>query len=115
MRFNSALFFRILVMLVMVALEVLILLGIARWFGENAAWIETILHLLSLFVVLGIIKNSRHLSSDMIWILFIILFPVPGTAVYCFLGADMLLSRTFRNIMLTTAEAKKYYRQDRTS
>ena len=112
MRFNSALFFRILVMLVMVALEVLILLGIARWFGENAAWIETILHLLSLFVVLGIIKNSRHLSSDMIWILFIILFPVPGTAVYCFLGADMLLSRTFRNIMLTTAEAKKYYRQD---
>ena len=96
----------------MVLLELSIFISIYHWFGEQAAWIAEVLHFLSGIIVLSIIKNSRHLSADMIWIVAILLFPIPATAVYIFLGADMIGSRTTWNLVLSTREAKKYYPQD---
>ena len=104
--------FRLLFLAVFAVLEALILLSVFRWFGEKAAWIEGILRLLSIMIILFIVRNSRHLSFDIMWILLISALPVPGTVAYLFLGADMIISRTFRNIIMTTEAAKKYYVQD---
>ncbi len=96
----------------MVVLEVLIIASVFHWFGEQAAWIAEVLRFLSGLIVLAIINNSRHLSQDMLWIVAIMMLPIPATAVYLLLGADMLASRTTWNLVTSTNDAKKYYQQD---
>ena len=48
----------------------------------------------AVLVVLGLVKYSVHLSQDVIWIIVILLFPVPGTVLYLLLGANILTSPT---------------------
>ena len=112
MKILKAVFSRTTFMILMIILEVLIILGVMHWFGDQAAWIEGVLRIASVVVVLYGIKNSKHLSSDMIWIVGIILFPVPGTILYFLLGANLLMSRTYKNIQNSTIKNAKYYKQN---
>ena len=112
MKILKALFSRLTFMIIMIILEIGILLLIFHKFQEQAAWIEAVLRVLSLLVVLFIIKNSRHLSSDMIWIMLIMLAPVPGTAIYLLLGANKISSPTFHRIVWKTGEAAAHFKQD---
>ena len=99
-------------MIVMVGLEAQVILGLVRWFGNVAAWIGVVLQIISILVVLYIIKNSRHLSSDMMWIILILLAPIPGAALWLFLAGNLFSSRTFRSLVKTTEDSKHYYKQD---
>lgn len=112
MAYLKKIFNRTTFLILMAVLEVLVIWGQFRWFSSVAGWIEVILRILSVVIVLFIIKYSRHLSSDMMWILLIILLPVVGTAVYLLLGAGLFISPTFRKLWRETADAKKYYHQD---
>lgn len=112
MKILRAIFSRTTFMILMILLELLILYSVFHWFGAQAAWIEEVLRFISGIIVLSIIKNSRHLSSDMMWIVAIMLFPIPATAIYILLDADMISSRTMWNLVKSTKEAGKYYKQD---
>ena len=112
MKIIKALFSRAAFMVLMVIIEISVITSIFIFFGEQAEWIDIVLRIISLLIILWIIKNSRHLSSDMMWLVLIVLFPVAGSAIYLLIGADLFLSRTFRNIIVSTSGAKKYYQQD---
>ena len=103
---------RLVIIAIFAVFEALILLSVFKWFGEKAAWIESVIRVISVIIILMIVKNSKHLSSDMMWVLLISALPVPGTIAYLLLGADLIISRTFRNIQSATADAKKYYIQN---
>ncbi len=112
MKLIKAIFSRTTFMIIMVLLQAAIIVSIFRWFNENATWINTILSFLSVIIVLTIVRKSRHLSSELMWIILIMLFPLPGTAVYLLLGANLVISKTFANLIRSTSDAKKYYVQD---
>lgn len=112
MKILKALFSRVTFMILAAILQLLIIISVFHWFGSVAAWIDGVLQFLGVLIVLGIVNNSRHLSSDLLYMLLVILFPVPGTALYLFLGADLVVSRTFRQIQASTKDAGKYYHQD---
>lgn len=112
MKVLSKIFNRTIFMILVALIEIIGLVYIFNYFNEQAAWIETILRLLSVIIALMLVTRSKHLSSDMIWILLIIIVPVFGTALYLFLGANLFMSRTFRNIMVETLVADKNYVQD---
>lgn len=112
MNFLKKCFNRTVVMLIAIVLEVLFIIRLFKWFGKNAAWIDGVLRVLSVLIVLGINKNSTHLSFDMMWILLIIVSPIFGTAMYLLLGANLFTSKTFYNILITTMDSAKYYKQD---
>lgn len=95
-------------------LEAIIVRNLFLFFAAHFVWIEIVLRLLGMIVVINIINNSRHLSADMLWILLIILFPIPGTALFLLLGANLITSKTFRELIKSTADSKKYYVQDET-
>lgn len=99
-------------MVVMIILQVQVILTLVRWFGSVAAWIGAALQIISVLLVLFIVKNSRHLSSDMLWILLILIAPVPGTALWLILAGNLVISRTFRSLVKTTEASKHYYHQD---
>ncbi len=103
---------RILVILIAAFFQFLIQYSIATWLRDKLEWIEAFLRVLSIIITLMIIKNSRHLSSDVVWIILIIAFPIPGTILYLFLGADLIISKTYRNIRNMTQESARYYTQD---
>ena len=106
------LFNRTTITIVTVVLEILFLAAVFHWFGSKIVWIESVLHILSVFIVLGIVNNSKHLSSDVLWVILIVFSPVFGTVLYLFLGADLFTSKTFRNLSAETAKASSYFVQD---
>ncbi len=112
MDFLKKIFNRTVFIVIMAILEILLLYMQFRWFNKYAGWIETVLRIISVIIVLLIIKYSRHLSSDMMWIILILVMPVAGTAIYLFLGTNLYVSRTYKNLKNSTADAKKYYKQD---
>lgn len=99
-------------MIFMMLLEAIIILGLFKWFKEKVVWVDHVLRLLGIVIVLLIVKNSKRLSADLMWIIGIIVFPIPGTVLYLLLGANLLTSKTFKSIRSSTKEAFKYYRQD---
>lgn len=93
--------------------EVIIVRNLFLFFTEHFVWIEMVLRLFSILLVMYIINNSRHLSADMLWVLLIILFPIPGTALFLLLGANLIISKTFLELIKNTVESKKYFVQDK--
>ena len=80
---------------------------------SSFTWIETGLRLLALFLALNLAATSRHLSSDLLWIMLIMAFPVGGLFIYAlFQGVSMHTNRLYQNIIAQTKRAKHYYRQD---
>ncbi len=113
MKILGKIFNRITFMAIVVVLEALLLARVIGWFNPYASIIETALRIAGLFVILWLVNNSRHLSSDIVWILLIMISPIFGTALYLGFGANLITSRTLWSIVNRTAEDKKYYTQDR--
>ncbi len=103
---------RILVLVIAAIIEIVLVYTILQYFVGLAAWISVALRLLSVIILLSIVRNSRHLSSDLIYMIIIILFPVPGTLLYLVLGANLLTSKVLYKIVSETKRAEKYYVQD---
>lgn len=83
-----------------------------KWLTTSFVFIEVVLHILSVLIILNIVRTSRHLSSDLMWILLIMLFPVFGTFVYVLMLLSLLFGKTFRNIIQEQKQASSYYIQD---
>ena len=112
MRFLRILFGRVLLILLSVLAEVAIVLAVFRWAGPYAGYIEIVLRVVGAAVVLGIIRRTKSVSSDLIWILLISLLPIPGTVLYLFMRGRYFLDRTYRILREETDAARKYYVQN---
>ena len=113
MNFLKKYFNRLLIMIIAIIVEAILIIHVFKWFGDNAAWIETVLRIISVIIILGINKYSTHLSFDMMWILLIIVSPIFGTAIYLLLGANLFTSKTFHNILFYTQDSFKYLKQNK--
>ncbi len=106
-------FGRILPLAIIILGELLVYYSLFKWLTSMFIWIEFVLRILSIFIVLNIIRTSRHISSDLMWIVIIMLFPMFGTIVYIFAGANLITGKTFYSIIKEEAKAKEYYKQDK--
>lgn len=99
--------------LVIIALgEIVLYCNLFKWLTTSFVFVEIVLHILSILIVLNIVRTSRHLSSDLMWIILIMLFPVFGTFVYVLMLLSLLFGKTFRNIIKEQKKASSYYIQD---
>ena len=99
--------------LLLVLLEVLWILVLSYYLHPYAAWLESSLRIISVFIVLYIVNTSKHLSSDLMWVMIVMIFPVAGALVYIFFEvADRFSSPTYKNIQAETKTAAHYYVQD---
>ena len=95
--------------LVIIALgEIVLYCNLFKWLTTSFVFIEIVLHILSILIVLNIVRTSRHLSSDLMWIILIMLFPVFGTFVYVLMLLSLLFGKTFRNIIKEQKKASSY-------
>lgn len=95
-----------------VILQILLNLFIYLKLGEYIQIIYIIYEIISIVIVLAIIKNSKRLSTDLMWILLIMLFPLIGTLLYIILNKNRNNSKILKNINKNIAEGQKYLKQD---
>lgn len=96
-----------------ILLELFFVLALYQGLESSFTWIESVLHLLAVIVALYLAATSRHLSSDLLWIILVMAFPVGGFLIYAlFEGISSRSSRLYRNIIAQTKKAAQYYRQD---
>ena len=93
-------------------IQILLTLFIYLKFGEFISIIQVVYGLLSIIIVLMIIKYSKRLSSDLIWILLIMLFPLIGTLLYIILSNNMKRSKVLKSINENIENGQKYLIQD---
>lgn len=82
-------------------------------FSEQFAAIHTILMLLSVFIVLGIIKKGKNLSSKIPWLILIPLFPILGTLLYLIIGHSLYNSKILRKISKSIKKSMGYLKQNK--
>ena len=112
MKIRKLLFNRTTMMIVTILGEAIVIFLLARWLGSVAGWIAGALRLIGVLIVLEIVRTSRHLSSDLMWIFLIILFPVFGTAFYIILGADLITSKETRQLYSSAVNNARYYKEN---
>lgn len=95
-------------------LQISLTLFIYLKFAQYVSIIQVLYGLLSIIIVLMIIKYSKRLSSDLIWILLIMLFPLIGTLLYVILNNNMRRSKVLKNINENIEKGQKYLIQDET-
>lgn len=105
------LFGRIIPLILTVTIELCFYVGLFLWLSSTFVWVEVVIHILGVFVVLNIIRTTRHLSSDLMWIFLILVFPVTGTLIYLITGADLIFGKTFRAIIIEQFKANQYLKQ----
>ena len=100
------------VVLIGVLLQILLTLFIYLKLGEYIQIIEILYGIISILIVLAIIKNSKRLSIDLIWIIIIMLFPLIGTLLFIILNKNRNNSKILKNINRNIKEGQKYLKQD---
>ncbi|MCI2154609.1 MAG: cardiolipin synthase [Solobacterium sp.] len=107
------LFSRMVLMILLILLEAAFIYTALTYVpAELLNDLETVLRLFSLVVVLLIVSYSRHLSSDLMWIVLILIAPAGGILVWLFLEVlDRFSSRIYKELQQETSSAKKYYLQ----
>ena len=103
---------RLLLVALAAVFECLLTYALFRFFYDQFAWVEVVMRVASLLIVVLMVRFSRHLSSDLIWIILIVLSPIFGAVVYLTFGANLFLGRTFRDVVAETHAAAPLLAQD---
>ena len=94
-------------------LQILLTLFIYLTLGEYIQIIQIFYGMASVIIVLAIVKNSKRLSSDLIWIIIIMLFPLVGTLLFIILNKNRNNSKILKNINRNVKDGQKYLVQDK--
>lgn len=93
-------------------LQVLFSMSLATLLSEFVTIVRIIYLILSFLLVLEIVKNVRSISSNLPWIILILLFPVAGTMLYLFIGNDLHSSKILKKVNKEVDISKKFYIHD---
>ena len=94
-------------------IQIVFSMALGTLLSELVTVIKIIYFILSFLLVLEIIKNAKSLSSNLPWIILILILPVAGTMLYLFIGNDLHSSKTLKKVNKEVNESKKYYVQDK--
>ncbi|MBQ6486621.1 cardiolipin synthase [Candidatus Saccharibacteria bacterium] len=103
---------RLLIVLVGAVLQISFSIFIRLFFNSYIAIIGVIYELIGVIIIINILKDSRKLSRDIIWVIFILLSPLFGTILYTVFGTNLRRNKLFRSIKKAEKENKKYLVQD---
>ena len=94
-------------------LQILLSLSVYLFLGKYVPVIGAIYGIISILLVLAIIKRSKRLSSDLPWIIIIMLFPIVGALLYIIIASNLYRSKILKKINKNIEDGKKYLIQDK--
>ena len=103
---------KIIIVALGVVLQILLLLFSYLFIGEHFVIIDTIYQIVGLFLMLGLIKNSRSYSYKLPWIVLILVIPLIGSLLYLIIGRNIKKSKVLKKITTSEKNLNKYLKQD---
>ena len=103
---------RILIVLLGLVLQFGFAIIIRLFFYEHIGIITVFYSVLSILIVLGILKDSTHLSNDLPWIILILIFPIFATVLLITLGRNYSKNKLLRSILDQEKEYDNYLEQN---
>ena len=79
---------RMVLVLVSILLEVVVIFLLLHYLGSKAGWVYSIIHILSIILVLVIYGSHKTASIKMTWIMLIMLLPIVGTVLFLIIGLN---------------------------
>ena len=79
---------RMVLVILSIVIAILALFVLILFAGSKAPWIYIFIHILGLFLVLGIYSSPRTSSIRMTWMIVIMALPLFGTLLYVFIGSN---------------------------
>lgn len=79
---------RMILVLLSLVLEVAVIFLLLHFAGSKAGWIYSIIHFISMILVLMIYGSHRTASIRMTWIILILVLPIVGTVLYFLIGLN---------------------------
>ena len=79
---------RMVLVILSIVIAILALFILILFAGSKAPWIYIFIHILGLFLVLGIYSSPRTSSIRMTWMIVIMALPLFGTLLYVFIGSN---------------------------
>lgn len=79
---------RMILVLLSLVLEVAVIFLLLHFAGSKAGWIYSIIHIISVILVLMIYGSHRTASIRMTWIILILVLPIVGTVLYFLIGLN---------------------------
>ncbi len=103
---------RVIVVFLGIVLQFGFAIIIRLFFYKYLGFITLFYTLISIFIILGILKDSTRLSNDLPWIILILIFPIFGTILLITLGKNYSKNKLLRNIFKYENEYQKELVQD---
>lgn len=79
---------RMILVLLSLVLEVVVIFLLLHFAGSKAGWIYSIIHIISMILVLMIYGSHTTASIRMTWIILILVLPIVGTVLYFLIGLN---------------------------
>ena len=79
---------RMVLVLLSILLEVVVIFLLLHYLGSKAGWVYSVLHILSIILVLVIYGSHKTASVRMTWIMLIMLVPIVGTVLFLIIGLN---------------------------
>jgi len=93
-------------------LQIILSFSLLAYLGKHYVVIESIYVILSIIIILNIIKNSKNLEMDLIWLIIIPMYPIFGVILYIALNNNRRRAPIIKRIRKNFKLAEKYYVQD---
>ncbi len=103
---------RAIVVIIGVILQFGFAIMIRLFFYKYLGIITLFYSIASIFIVLGILKDSTRLSNDLPWIILILIFPIFGTILLITLGRNYSKNKLLKNIFEREKEYNQYLKSD---
>ena len=105
-------FSKLFVAAVLTLLELFLVYNVLFNISLNSQIINILFRLLGSLIIMYIIDTTKHLSKDLSWIIFIVIFPVLGGVTYFIIYRRLFNNKYFKKLNKTEKENMKYLKQD---
>lgn len=96
-----------------ILIEFILSYELMTYFYNEYYIIQILITVISFLIVSNIVKNSKSIINDLLWIILILLFPLAGIFIYLMVKRSIKGSKLLKNIQKETKESLKYYQKDK--
>ena len=94
-------------------LQILLSLFVYMYLGNHIPVINVIYSIFSILMVLWLIRSSKNLSFNLMWIIVFLLFPIVGPLLYIIIHRNLASSKILKKIKKSINESSKYLQQEK--
>ena len=96
-----------------ILIEFILSYKLMAYFYNEYYILQILITIISFLIVSNIVKNSKSIINDLLWIILILLFPLAGIFIYLMVKRSIKGSKLLKNIQKETKESFKYYQKDK--